>query len=185
MEPPVQPFKWLRLASPGGARGLPLRAGAVLLVSLILAVPRGAHGQTLEEARAFTLGLYRAYAHGSPDVLGPQAGDIFARPLLDLIRQDQTSTPAGDVGTLDGDPICDCQDAADVSRVSVEVSRLSPSKAKARVRFALAGEPRTVRLDLTAVAGRWRVEDVRTKDTPSLVGLLRSGERSGAGHRSK
>jgi hypothetical protein len=43
---------------------------------------------------------------------------------------------------------------------------------RATARFSNAGEARTVRLELVSVGGQWRVDEIRTADVPSLVGLL-------------
>jgi Protein of unknown function (DUF3828) len=126
----------------------------------------------LPAAQAFVTGLYAAYHGKGPDYLGRQAGAVFAPLLLRLIRRDATETPAGDVGALDGDPICDCQDAGVLRDVAVTITGEGPGRARAVVHFRLSRERRTVTLDLAAVQGHWRVSDVRTADTPSLVALL-------------
>jgi hypothetical protein len=82
------------------------------------------------------------------------------------------------VGTLDGDPICDCQDFGGLRNVALTVSGAAAGHARAVARFRIGVERRTVTLDLVAVQGHWRVSDIHTADTPSLVGLL---ERSHPG----
>ena len=144
------------------------------LTLLAVAPPAGA--QSLGDARAFVAGLYRAYGRTPKvDYLGPRARNVFSPRLLGLIRRDERNAH-GEVGALDGDPICDCQDADGVRLTGLDVDAAGPGRATVRtsVRFA-GGERRTMTLDLVSVRGRWRVDDVHSKDTPSLVRLLQTG----------
>ena len=150
-----------------------MRTPGYLLAAGFLAMTAPAQAQSLPDAQTFVAGLYSAYQRQpGPDYLGKQLPAVFAPDLIALIKREAASVPKGEVGALDGDPICDCQDWQ-ISNVEVKVSRLKPGTAEAEVRFQNAGEPRQVRLDLIAVEGRWRVIDVHTPDTPSLAQLLR------------
>lgn len=149
-----------------------MRAPGHLLVAGLLAVAAPVQAQDLPAAQTFVSGLYSAYQRQpGPDYLGKQMGEVFAPDLIALIRREAASVPKGEVGALDGDPICDCQDWQ-ISKVEVAVTGPKPGAAVADVHFRNAGEPREVRLDLVAVQGRWRVGDVRTADMPSLIKLL-------------
>ncbi|WP_293385897.1 hypothetical protein [Phenylobacterium sp.] len=151
----------------------PLFAGLAVLATA------PARAQDAAGARAFVVGLYAAYHGHGPDYLGRQAPQVFAPRLLTLIRRDAAETPQGDVGALDGDPICDCQDAGGLRGVAVEVTGGAGGRASAVAHFRISAEARTVRLDLVAVQGQWRISDVHTADTPSLVSLLTRSLRAG------
>jgi hypothetical protein len=154
----------------------PSRGGAwrgALLAALIVPVLVQARGE--ESARTFTLRLYEAYRSGSPDYLGRDARRTFAPALLALMERDRAKTPPGDVGILDGDPVCDCQDAGGVRATSVWVVPAGPTRARARVTLRFPSETRVLELDLVSIRGEWRIADVHTKDTPSLVRLLENG----------
>jgi len=150
--------------------------GAVI-AALMTAISVPAHGA--DTARAFALRLYEAYRTGAPDYLGRDARRTFAPPLLALILRDRATTPSGDVGILDGDPICDCQDAEGVRATHLTITAAGPGRARARVTLRFPSETREMTLDLVAGrdAGRgaWRVADVHTSETPSLVRLLQQG----------
>ena len=149
-----------------------MRAFRHLLAAGLLATAAPVQAQDLPAAQTFVAGLYSAYQRQpGPDYLGKQIGEVFSPDLIALIRREAASVPKGDVGALDGDPICDCQDWQ-ISKVEVTVSMPKPGAAEAEVRFQNAGEPRQVRLDLVAVRGRWRVGDVHTADMPSLTKML-------------
>ena len=129
--------------------------------------------QDLTAAHRFVSGLYAAY-HGDgrgPDYLGRQAKTVLSPRLLALVRLDAARTPAGDVGALDGDPICDCQDTSGLRLTDLKISG-GDGRAVAKVRLHFPDGPRTLRLDLVALDGRWRVDDVHSESMPSLVKYL-------------
>ncbi|HEX3364068.1 DUF3828 domain-containing protein [Phenylobacterium sp.] len=142
------------------------------MVVALLGTASTAAAQDAASADAFVRSLYAAYHSARPDYLGRQAGAVFARPLLRLIRRDAAQTPAGDAPNLDGDPICDCQDSAGLKLTDVKVEGGDGHHATATVRFRIAADRRTVTLDLAAVQGHWRVSDVHTAEMPSLVSFL-------------
>lgn len=140
-----------------------------------LAITISARAEDLDSARAFARNLYTAYQTGDPDYLGRKADRIFTQKLLGLIRRDQATTPSGDVGILDGDPICDCQDAAGLRLTHLAINAAGPGRAQAVVTLRFSGEIRPLKLDLVATRAGWRVADIHTSDTPSLAGLLQTG----------
>ena len=116
------------------------------------------------------------------DTLGPAMPMIFQPSLIGLIKEDQRLAD-GDVGALDGDPICDCQDSADMTFTIKSVRASGPARASAIVvRRAPGGatELENITLDLAQSGGHWRVWDVHTKDTPSLRAMLIKSNREAA-----
>ena len=130
-----------------------------------------ARAQDLTAAHGFVSGLYAAYHGRGPDYLGRQAKTVLSPRLLALVRLDAARTPAGDIGALDGDPICDCQDASGLRITNLKISG-GDGRAVATVRLRFPDGPRTLRLDLVALDGRWRVDDVHSESMPSLVKYL-------------
>jgi hypothetical protein len=150
-----------------------MKRSAAIAAVMALTTPTLAAAQDLTSARAFVAKLYRAYERGDPDYLGQDAGKTFSGELLRRIRRDQASTPPDEVGTLDGDPICDCQDAEGLKLKHLDVSGAARGRVQAAATLQFpGGEARQVRLDLVATPQGWRVADVHTKETPSLAGLL-------------
>jgi hypothetical protein len=143
-----------------------------------LSAPAPVRAQGDGAASAFARRLYDAYRTGAPDYLGRDARRTFAPPLLALILRDRASTPPGEVGLLDGDPICDCQDAGGLRLTHLAISAGGAGRTRARVslRFPPA-ETRVLTLDLVAEQGEWRVADVHAPETPSLVRFLEQGLR--------
>jgi hypothetical protein len=133
--------------------------------------------------RAFVAWLYAQYPtarseHGF-DALGSSMGRIFHPSLIALIKEDQRLA-GGEVGALDGDPICDCQDDSALSFTITAVRATDPTRAIATVvRHDLDSrdDAETITLDLAMTDGHWRVYDVETKDTPSLRAYLIKSNR--------
>ena len=144
---------------------------ATLAATGALVAATHAAGQDTRSASQFVTGLYGAYHGHGPDYLGAQAAEVFSPRLLKLIRRDQ-ALAKGEVGALDGDPICNCQDFRLGAMVDVKVAMTRPGEAKATARFRNFGKPQAVRLDLVAVNGAWRVDNIHEDGTPDLVAYL-------------
>jgi hypothetical protein len=98
----------------------------IALLSMLL--PATCAAQTKPQAEKFVRHLYSRYEHpaspNGPDTMGRGAATIFSFQLLRLIRADEREAH-GEVGRLDGDPICDCQDAGGVALKGLDI-QLSP-----------------------------------------------------------
>jgi len=153
-----------------------MRPLALPLLIALLASPAPVSAQDLGAAKAFVTGLYAAYGKPpGPDYLGRQAKAVFSPALLGLMARDAARTPKGEVGALDGDPICNCQDH-EITGVSVVVTETGSGRATAIVGFRNFGRAESVGLDLVWAQGGWRVDDVHARDMLSLVKLLEGAE---------
>ena len=125
-----------------------------------------------ETAQAF---LERVYADYVLDGLSSlqHVDELFAAALAAQIRRD--AELAGDeVGYLDGDPLCDCQDLSGIKPRIESVEPRGSDGAEARVVMNFGTrDVRTITLRLEKTPGGWRVADVGTKDEPSLLEALR------------
>jgi hypothetical protein len=145
------------------------------VAALFAAAPLIAHAQT-ESPELFLHRLYTPYQKGrdAPSVTGRMATSIFAPLLLALIRRDQ-ALAHGEVGTLDYDPICSCQDYDPLKSLSISVAPPIDNAAHAIVWFMSGSDTVTVNYDLVRIGGNWRIADIMTKDVPSLKELLVKG----------
>lgn len=128
--------------------------------------------------RTFVERLYASYRHNSEFSPLDEPERIFAPPLLSAIRADQRLA-RGEVGFLDGDPLCDCQDTHGM-RVRIEAFSANRMRANARlvVRFAGTHDRRDISLKLVRTVTGWRIADVGTRSEPSLLrGLLASNRK--------
>lgn len=126
---------------------------------------------------AFVSGLYQQYRR-NPDfspLLQPRR--VFAPRLAAAIGEDERLSK-GEVGFLDGDPLCDCQDTGGLRARIVRVRRDAPAKAQVEILIRLAGnDRRPLRLTLVGVAGGWRIADVASGHEPSLLADLERENR--------
>lgn len=110
--------------------------------------------------RAFVEDLYGQYrkdANFSPFTHPEQ---WFDPDLIAAINED-AQLANGEVGAVDGDPICSCQDASGMDAKVEGVEQTSPTTAVATVNLWAGGpDQRALKVDLVAVDGRWRVHDV-------------------------
>ena len=137
-------------------------------------------------ARAFVAWIYSHYPTSTRrptfDALGGAARRaIFASSLIALIDED-ARLAHGEVGALDGDPLCDCQDDGGMTFKVASVRSADPTHASAVIVRSYADskapEVETITLDLALTKGRWRVYDVKSKDTPSLRAMLIRSNRA-------
>src|SRR5947209_12652404 len=127
-----------------------------------------AHQPAAETPRTFLQRVYAAYSKPDFSPLERPAA-FFAPALTAAIREDELLAK-GEVGYLDGDPLCDCQD---YGRVAVRIDSLqmaTRSAATAKVHVDLGGgETRDLRLDLLRTQAGWRIADVTGADHHSLL----------------
>ncbi|WP_372781562.1 DUF3828 domain-containing protein [Phenylobacterium sp.] len=161
-----------------------MRARSIVLAAVLALAPPAASAQDAASANAFVRKLYAAYHGDGPDYAGRQAKTTFSPAFLRLMRRAAADVPTDEVGPLDGDPICDCQDF-EISRVDVQIAGGTGGRARATAHFRNFGEPQTVRLDLVAVKGHWRVDDVHSAGTPSYVAYLRESLNNPGNHHAR
>jgi hypothetical protein len=152
---------------------------AALLTPILSAVPGQA--QTAQQADVFVRNLYGHYERLSDNdnfyVLGKQASSFFSPGLLALIRKEEKATPPGDSGKLDWDPVCNCQDDGGLKLVDVQVIMRGADRALATAVLSYPNPGKMeIRLYLLWTARGWRIDDIGTKDTPSLRKYLLSPE---------
>ena len=135
---------------------------------------------TAADAKAFLTALYAHYTAGPSD-FGPtftHQSDYFDPAMLVLMNED-ARLRGDEVGALDGDPICDCQDFGKLS-AQVTIDSAISTEAKATVIVTETDpavspkdrKPRTFTYDLAAVNGQWRIHDMTTPSLPSLRQLF-------------
>jgi len=130
----------------------------------------------VESARHFLEQLYAKYSvpGKGPSPLGKDSAKLFAPELLALIREDQRRSK-GEVGLLDHDPICSCQDFENLKVTEIQASPAGQNRAKAKVSFVNGGNAVEVGFLLVRRSGRWRILDIQEPDVPSLRRYLKEG----------
>ena len=134
-----------------------------LLVAAALApAPRA------ETPEAFLERIYAAYSDPDYSPLD-RPGRIFAPPLVAAIREDQRLSRE-EVGFMDADPLCQCQDHSGLRPLIRAVSRPTGRTATARMLLSFGtSDDRELRLDLVRTRAGWRDADLGTPDSPSML----------------
>lgn len=153
---------------------------AVLLsIGAVALAPFPAAAADAAGARIFLEGIYSHYpaAPGREEYFptGPGAPQVFDPGMVALLREDERLAD-GEVGAIDADPLCDCQDDGGLQVTIGDVRLTGPSSAKATValRFSQAAAPTFERLEisLAVVGDQWRIHDIGSRATPSLRAYL-------------
>jgi hypothetical protein len=131
-----------------------------------------------QSPRAFLERLYAGYRDPDYSPLG-RPERVFAEPLVAAIREDRRLS-RDEVGYMDGDPLCQCQDPAGLRPLIEDVRSPTARTAAARVLLHFGGGgdgDREVSLRLVRTRSGWRIADVATPDSPSLLDELRRFNR--------
>jgi hypothetical protein len=130
----------------------------------------------VETPGAFLERIYAGYRDPDYSPLA-RPGRIFAPPLVAAIREDQRLS-SDEVGFMDADPLCQCQDHAGLKPLIRDVRRPTPRTATARVLLRFGdSDDRELRVDLVRTAAGWRVADLGTPDSPSMLSDLQRFNR--------
>jgi hypothetical protein len=126
--------------------------------------------------RAFLERTYASYANPNFNPFD-HLDRYFAPRLIGAIRED-ARLAHGEVGYVDGDPICQCQDPDGVHAKVTRVSLQGPSKASAEVIVDFTDSTaRRVRFSLVRTAAGWRIADVASGDEPSFLRAVEDSNR--------
>lgn len=153
--------------------------GAVSAIVISAAVSAPAFAQAASPA-TFVTRIYQALDSDDNDNPVLRNERIYSAGLLALMRADERAAAArGDgVGTLDFDPLCNCQDIA--ATFTVKIVEENRTRATARVYSdAMDGSGRlTITLRLVKETAGWRIDEISAPPSfASLRGLLRNGGR--------
>jgi hypothetical protein len=131
-----------------------------------------------DDVKAFLEGLYAHYKTSSSnstfqpfDADGPQVLDA---DTLALMKADEKALN-GDLGDIDSDWLCDCQDYQSIT-ATIAVQSATPTAAKATSDFHdvldTSPKPHHDTFDLVKTPAGWRIHDLGTGDQPSLRKVL-------------
>jgi hypothetical protein len=128
-------------------------------------------------AKAFLDGLYAHYKTSKDNSFQPfdaNSRDVFDADTIALMDAD-TKALKGELGAIDGDWLCDCQDFESLT-ATVAVQAATSTTARATSAFTDAMEkaqpPKHDTFELVKTAAGWRIHDMGTADQPSLRKVL-------------
>jgi len=137
-------------------------------------------------ARAFIEKLYSHYPSNPNgmafDPTGKNAADVFDPGMIAAFREDARLNK-DEVGFVDADPICQCQDDAGLKAKIASVTMKGANAADVDVKLTYEGEPkpRTIIMHLVPVNGAWRIYDITTAEMKSYrADLLKANKEAAA-----
>lgn len=141
-------------------------------MSLVFAAALLAAAPPAETPRGFLERVYAQYRHEDYSPLA-RPRRIFAAPLVAAIEEDRRLS-RDEVGYMDADPLCQCQDHGGMKPLVRQVRRPTPRTAIADIVLTFGGsDRRDLEVRLVRGAAGWRVADIATADDPSLLASLR------------
>ena len=145
--------------------------GEMMLLALLAAA-----AQPAESPKAYMQQLYANYRQADYSPF-KHAERVFAPQLLAAINED-SKLAHGEVGYLDGDPVCQCQDSGGMRPSITNVTQQGPNEATVRVSIGWEGEKaRPATFKLVRTRSGWRIADVSSADEPSLLTALEAANR--------
>ena len=149
------------------------------MIAVLLAAASAA--AAAEPPRSFVERLYANYRHANYSPFD-HSERVFAPQLNAAIKED-SRLAHGEVGFLDGDPICSCQDTSGMRSRIVSLSGLRGS-ATAHVLVTWEGttDRREIKLKLQQTPAGWRIADIGTSEEPSLLKDLEAANRKARKH---
>lgn len=144
---------------------------------MMLLALAAAGAQLVETPRAYIERVYSNYRRARFNPLD-YPGRYFAPRLLAAMDEDARLSK-GEVGYLDGDPICQCQDPAGLHASVTRVRGDGPARATIAVLIGFTGEkPRPVTFSLVHTKAGWRIADIASSDEPSLLTAIERSNRT-------
>ena len=132
-----------------------------------------ASGDDAAGAKAFLEGLYGHYKSSKNNtfqMFDKNVNEVFDADMIKLLDTDSKALK-GDLGVIDGDWLCACQDFESL-KATIAVQSATPTSAKATSDFIDTGMPgqgaRHASFDLVRENGLWRIHDVTDQGESSL-----------------
>jgi len=140
-------------------------------MTILLALPAAAAQPAAETPRQFMTRALAGYKRANFNPLD-HPNRYFAPPLVAAIAED-ARLAHGEVGYLDGDPLCQCQDPSDIDPSVGMVTMHGRDRAEVTVLYCQdCDAARVARFSLKHLRTGWRIADVSSADEPSLLGAL-------------
>ena len=143
----------------------------------------GTSAQDISNARAFLSHIYAGYhPDAGLDAILPDE-EVYT-PALIAAMQANSDAYAGEVGYLDGDPLCDCQDTAqDLRQLSFDIQPLADGQLRASTQLDDPQHPLQLQLTLQRQGSSWRIADIGTARARSLLQALERDTQAAKGKK--
>lgn len=135
--------------------------------------PTAASAKTLSDvdsaaAHRFLAQVYASYHPDAASDAHLPEDQVYAPALLSAM-QGNRDVYAGEVGYLDADPLCGCQDIAqDLHHLAFDIQPLADDQLSVSAQLDDPEHPLHLRFSLQRQDDSWRISDITTADEPSL-----------------
>ena len=160
-----------------------------LLATVIFATAAGIASAAAPDTNAARAFLQKIYSHYPQPANGPvfsptekDAPLVFDPGMVALFRED-ARLAKGEVGFVDADPLCQCQDDGGLKPklLSVALQGANAATAVVDLRFE-GGKPNPLTLHLVVVNGQWRIYDLSAADMKSYrADFIKANKEHAAG----
>lgn len=145
-------------------------------------------------AKVWVIQLYGKYADEDFSPFNPPE-KYFDREFLAALAEDERLTPEGEIGAIDADPICSCQDPGGMTAEVLKAEMTGPNTARVEVRLKwplpenpipdqVADYTRTNVLHLVMTPDGWRIHDAGEGESSFLKYVTEENARRRAGRAS-
>lgn len=127
--------------------------------------------------------LQDIYAHYRENGEGIPTSDarVYSRALRTLMHADATAAGEGNVGLLDYDPLCDCQDF-DIKTATFVYTPAGKDRLDAAVSFHNLDADESLHLLLVRAPDGWRIDDVISKAAGGSLRIVLQNELKKPAH---
>ena len=140
----------------------------VAVASLVAALTPAAAAPTPPDAKATVDRIYRSVPREDFDYT-----KILYAPLLKRLLAQDAANAKGEVGLIDSDSFCDCQDTEKDYGFTTSSRPVGAGRAEVTVHLH-NGERSLYRIDMVRLPAGWAVADVHGPEHASLTGWLRA-----------
>jgi hypothetical protein len=155
-----------------------MRVFSLLLLFVVFGLNLSAADQAVTP-EALVAKLYKAHdAEKSPffqDKDRALVDRYFAKELADLIWQDVKTTPEGELGALDFDPLYNAQDT-EIKNFAVNKAKVDGAKATVVASFVNFDKKTRVTFKLMQVGDAWKISDIQYPEGHALLKLFRAAD---------
>jgi hypothetical protein len=142
----------------------------MMLLALLVAA-----AEPVESPKAYMERVYASYR--VPNFNPLDHPDRYFAPRLVAAMNEDARLAHGEVGYVDGDPICQCQDP---DGLHAKVTRVTQQGGKAMADVIIDftdSTARRVKFSLVRTNGGWRIADVSSSDEPSFLRAIEASNR--------
>ncbi len=138
--------------------------------AVVTATATATAAPSADSARVWVTRLYANYANDSFSPFKKPA-DWFDAAVVKALKEDERLTPEGEMGAIDADPVCSCQDPTDMKATVGEIVMAPDGSARVKVKlqWPLPPDPipsqipdytREQTLHLVMTGAGWRIHDI-------------------------